>query len=83
MARYILIVGVVALALSGCDSSTRTYTLYRNSVAATEARYHVASFDAADGEDYNRENCFIARDLFAAQPGVMVKYWCELGRYRP
>jgi hypothetical protein len=45
-------------------------------------RIHVATFDAGDGEDYNRENCEIARSLFRVQPGVLVKYWCEIGRYR-
>jgi hypothetical protein len=45
-------------------------------------RIHVATFDAADGDKYNRENCNLARDLFAQQPGVTVKYWCETGRFR-
>jgi hypothetical protein len=45
-------------------------------------RLHVASFDTADGEAYNRQNCEIARGLFMNQLGVKVRYWCEKGRYR-
>ena len=57
-----------------------SYTLYRNSVSFADMRIHVATFDAEDGEQYNKENCNVARDLFAKQPGVTVKYWCERGR---
>jgi hypothetical protein len=56
------------------------YTLYRDSPKFPEMRIHVATFDAADGEDYNRENCDIARQLFANQ-GVAVRYWCGRGRF--
>ena len=38
---------------------------------------------ATESGEYNRENCFTARDLFAGQPGVKVRYWCELGNFRP
>ena len=71
-----------ALFLAGCDNSTSIYTLYRNSATSVDLRIYVASFDSTDGEDYNRGNCFIARDLFAMQPGVTVTYWCERGRYQ-
>ena len=46
-------------------------------------RVHIATFDATESGEYNRENCFTARDLFAGQPGVKVRYWCELGNFRP
>jgi hypothetical protein len=46
-------------------------------------RLHVATFDAQESESYNRENCLVAANLFAAQPGVKVRYFCEKGRYRP
>jgi hypothetical protein len=59
-----------------------SYTLYRNSVSFADMRIHVASFDAEDGEQYNKENCNVARELFAKQPGVTVKYWCERGRFK-
>ncbi len=61
-----------------------SYTLYRNSARpnGATARLHVATFDADDGEDYNRGNCEVARGLFQQQPGVTVRFWCERGRYR-
>ena len=61
------------------------YTLYRNSVVLPGGqthRYHVATFDTADGHDYNMENCEQARELFMAQPGVRTRFWCEKGRFR-
>ena len=75
---------LVLLALVGlirCQPDGSAYTLYRDSVLAP-MRLHVATFDANDGEDYNRDNCEIARDLFQSQPGVTVRYWCEKGRYQ-
>lgn len=66
-------------ALTPLEDTERTvYRLYRSSMAFKDARLHVATFDAEAGEEYNRENCEIARDLFMGQPGVMVRYWCEL-----
>jgi hypothetical protein len=62
---------------------TVIYTLYRNSPEFADMRIHVATFDAAEDKDYNRQNCEIARDLFASQPGVRVRYWCERGRFQP
>jgi hypothetical protein len=53
-----------------------------DSVTGRQMRIHVATFDAADGEDYNRENCIAARDLFMGQPSVVVRYWCERGTAR-
>ena len=69
---------LATLMLSGCGDGG-AYTLYRNSPAFPEMRIHVATFDAAAGEDYNGENCRIASDLFVRQPGVTVRYWCERG----
>ena len=70
--------------LGGCSlmglGDGTTFTLYRSS--PTDMRIHVATFDATAGEAYNRGNCEIARELFQAQPGVSVKYWCEKGRFR-
>jgi hypothetical protein len=59
------------------------YTLYRDTPPVSglpQMRVHVATFDAADGENYNRVNCDIARQLFMNQ-GVAVRYWCERGRF--
>jgi hypothetical protein len=68
-------------ACQGQDAST--YTLYRNSVLNDGARIHVATFDAADGEAYNRENCAAAAGLFVGQPGTRTRFWCEKGPFRP
>lgn len=64
------------------QDDTNVYTLYRNSVTEVTMRIHVATFDSADGKDYNAENCFLAADLFERQESVQVKFWCEPGRYR-
>lgn len=72
-----------AISLAACELQISTYTLYRSSAGAgPQLRLHVATFDTADGDQYNRENCEVARSLFQAQPGVTVRYWCEQGRYR-
>ena len=42
---------------------------------------HVATFDAAEDKDYNRKNCEMARDLFANQSLLTVRYWCERGKF--
>lgn len=60
----------------------QTFTLYRNSVTDENMRIHVSTFDGADGETYNRENCEQARLLFNAQPGTKTKFWCEKGRFK-
>lgn len=70
----------LSLALAGCGEQSSTYTLYRSSVTGP-MRIHVATFDARDGGDYNRENCQVAQSLFQAQPGVAVRYWCKVGNY--
>ena len=64
------------------SSHDETWTLYRNSPVAVETRIHVATFDASDGHEYNRDNCEIARSLFQGQPSVSVRYWCEQGQFR-
>tara|TARA_B100000886_G_C20057362_1_gene340310 strand:+ start:66 stop:359 length:294 start_codon:yes stop_codon:yes gene_type:complete len=62
-------------------------TLYRNSVAIPDARFHIATFDAEDKKydstrfAYNFDNCKIAAELFKNQSGVKVDYWCEKGRF--
>lgn len=81
-ARNLTFAGCLLL-LAACDAEN-AYTLYRNSALPNGAdfRIHVASFDAREGDSYNRENCDLARSLFQAQPGVTVRFWCEKGRYR-
>jgi hypothetical protein len=72
------------MSLAGClaSSDDTTFTLCRNSVVDKNMRIHVATFDATESEAYNRENCETAQTLFQTQPGVMVRYWCEKGRFR-
>ncbi|TPM25727.1 hypothetical protein [Mesorhizobium sp. B2-3-4] len=81
LAFLAFIVCLTAVALVDWTGERSTYTLYRNSVTAP-MRIHIATFNTSDGEDYNRQNCDIAANLFQAQPGVIVKYWCEKGSYR-
>jgi hypothetical protein len=59
---------VAGVALLGCSDAT-VYTLYRNSVVIENARLHVATFDTADGEPYNSENCQAARGPVSAAAG--------------
>ncbi len=77
---------VIGLIVAGCDTGSRAsdqvFTLYRSSPIDPNMRIHVASFDSSDGEAYNRENCELASQLFKAQPGVTVRYFCEKGQYR-
>jgi hypothetical protein len=70
-----------SLAFGGNDN---IYTLYRTSPVSGNSinRIHIATFDADEGGEYNRENCFVAADLFMNQPSVVVRYWCEKGRYK-
>lgn len=64
------------------SSPNISFTLYRSSMVGGEMRVYVATFDAAEREDYNQNNCEIAQGLFASQSGVKVTYWCEKGRYK-
>lgn len=76
----------LAIVFAACgrgSSDSSVCTLYRESDTPEHARTHVATFDASDGEKYNKTNCFIARDLFASQQGVVVRYWCERLRFTP
>jgi len=52
--RLALLTSCVLISACGCGSDR--YTLYRNSVLDSQVRYHVASFDASDGANYNNEN---------------------------
>jgi hypothetical protein len=67
-------------AQADCDPPG-SFRLYRSSAAIPNARIHVATFDSTErgalGTDYNRENCRIAAQQFMAQPGVVVRHWCE------
>jgi ABC-type uncharacterized transport system auxiliary subunit len=90
MGRKIWLIAIALTFLAACDDSKPkavVYSLYRNSptvvgtISGVDARIRVATFDAAEGEDYNRKNCELVRDLFANQSLVTVRYWCELGKF--
>jgi hypothetical protein len=72
---------LVCLLLTSCNDGD-VYTLYRDSVVMPNQRLHVATFDSADGRDYNKENCAAAQELFQNQSGAGTKFWCELGKYK-
>ena len=75
-----IVITLAVASIAGCGEST--YTLYRNSATDEGLRIHVATFDANEGEGYNRGNCEIARELFQNQDGVKVRFLCEKGRFR-
>jgi hypothetical protein len=81
-----LLCAAFATSITSCGGSDandgQIFTLYRNSVTDDNMRIHVSTFDAADGEAYNRGNCEQAQLLFKAQPGVTTKFWCEKGRFK-
>lgn len=82
--RWIIIIPLAAV-LMGCGghvSDAQTYTLYRNSALDSQARIHVATFDAADGDGYNQANCQLASTLFQKQDGVTTTFWCEKGSFK-
>jgi hypothetical protein len=82
------------LALSACaalaqqkQSDQTSYTLYRDSPMFKgrpdmSQRIYVASFDAADGEEFNRENCQVAAQLLTEHNSAPFppRFWCERGR---
>lgn len=82
LAILIALITWIAVGCSVGPSDAHVFTLYRNNVTDENMRIHVATFDAAEKEGYNRGNCEQAQVLFQVQPGVKVKFWCEKGRYR-
>lgn len=45
-------------------------------------RLHIATFNSAEGSNYNSENCEVGAKLYMEQPGVKVAFWCEKGEFR-
>lgn len=76
------IFAIILLSLLTACSGSESYTLYRDSLMIQNARIHVATFDSADGEKVNQENCFLAAKLFQQQDGVQTKFWCEKGKFK-
>ena len=78
LGRKLCVIGAALIILVACDDSKPkgiVYTLYRASPAFPDMRIHVATFDAAEDKDYNRNNCEIARDPEGNGP-VMFKGPC-------
>lgn len=70
---------------TGCNSGVgndTVWTLYRDSIAGESNRVHVASFDAAENDTYNRSNCEQAQTLFQNRKEVRTRFWCEKGRFK-
>jgi len=72
------------------QSDVTVYTLYRDSPMFKQRHdisqcVYVASFDAADGEEFNRENCVVAAQLLTEHNSAPYPphFWCEQGRFRP
>jgi hypothetical protein len=80
----LVLIGIVLLSMACTHpSDNEIFTLYRNSLSDGNLRIHVATFDAKDGEEYNKGNCDQAQLLFQNQPEVKTKFWCEKGSFRP
>lgn len=71
---------VLLAALTGCKDPA-VYRLYRAHPTIDGWRIYIATFDA-EGEIRidNQENCNRAAALFMKEPGITVRYWCEVGR---
>src|SRR3954451_16760414 len=78
----IILLYIAASVEQYCDITQVNALPENEGILEDAARIHIATFNSSDGEDYNRENCAIARGLFQSQPGVTVRYWCEKGHYR-
>ncbi|MFZ4478681.1 MAG: hypothetical protein ACOYNZ_02165 [Rhodoferax sp.] len=73
---------VASVLLTACGRSENHYTLYQASFMNPNMRKHVATFDAADGKDYNIQNCRSIQYLYQKQAGPDARFWCEFGPYR-
>lgn len=83
MSLFKLAVLASLLCLTACSKTDDgTYTLYRNSTLEPSMRIHFATFDAADGENYNQENCNLTKDLIDKTNNNITRFWCEKGLYR-
>lgn len=81
MRILILLSATIVLALAAACGGKNTYTLYRNGSLSDTLRIHVATFDADENADDNRDNCEQVRELFQLHPAATSRFWCESGRY--
>ncbi len=56
------------------------YSLYRASEKDRLAAVHIATFEAADGQEDNAEICWQVAEMLQARPEVTLRYWCKPGR---
>ena len=70
---------IAALSLAGCSMPTDVtyYTLCRKPPLSSGAAC-IASFDADEPDDYNKQNCEIFRELVQNQPLVTVTWFCQV-----
>lgn len=80
---------LITLSTMACEQTAprmpadSVYTLYRESVVPG-GRVHIATFDTAEGESFNRNTCEEVRDVILAAPDLPpYRYWCEQGYVRP
>ena len=60
------------------------FTLIRNNHVNPLIRVHIATFDSANGPDFNAWYCQKAQDYFqkaAKERGSKEKLWCEKGYF--
>ena len=80
-------------ALAACGFHDGDATLYRNSPLDLTMRIGLASFNGADGLEYNLDNCEMAARLLNANMDAANKaggatrnpalgFWCEEGAFR-
>jgi hypothetical protein len=62
------------------DGDGAVYAPFRNSALDEGTRLHVATFAAAGGEGYNRENCSVPAKVLRSQEGAKTRFLCEKGR---
>lgn len=94
MSRFlitVLLMVIMFIWVSACckspASATDTQTLYRNSILDPSMRIHVATFDSAEGgefnPDYNRAACSETAKLYQENDSAQKDWWCEKGSFRP
>jgi hypothetical protein len=96
----IRIVAILALTLTACSpqtsptrqQSSSTATLYRNSPIDHTLRVHFGTFDAAENDGVNLDNCGMTARLLNANVDAWAKtegktrdptvgFWCEPGNF--
>jgi|TARA_B110000977_G_scaffold88491_1_gene117598 hypothetical protein len=77
-----ILLPILLVFATGANANDDFAALYRNSVMNENMRLHISTFDTKHGRDYNWENCQLVAKLMQNQPGVLTKFWCEIGDFR-